>query len=75
MNPPTVSLGEQFDCAVRELDKRQRLYPRWVKEGKLNELKAQREIDAMEAIVRTLDKLRQPELLRSPSSDGPSQRA
>jgi hypothetical protein len=75
MNNRTVSLTEQVQCAERELEKRRRLYPRWVSEGKLNELKAAREIEAMAAICQTLESLHQPELPKSPSSDGPSQGA
>jgi hypothetical protein len=65
MSDRTVSLGEQIRCAERELEKRRRLYPRWVREGKLNELKAEQEIEAMAAVVRTLESLRAPELSMS----------
>lgn len=58
-----ITLREQIECAERELEKRKRLYPRWVKMGELNELKAAREIAGMEAILATLESLRQPDLL------------
>jgi hypothetical protein len=57
-----ISLKEQIECAERELEKRRRLYPRWIKAGDLNELKAEREIAGMEAIIRTLESLVQPDL-------------
>lgn len=56
MNKP-VSLTNQLKAAQRELAKRERMYPRWVREGKLKAPVADHEIRSMEAIVLTLEKL------------------
>jgi len=58
-----TTLKEQIECVERELEKRRRLYPRWIREGKLNELKATREIESMNAVLGTLNTLRQPDLI------------
>ncbi len=49
-----VSLRDQLRAAERELAYRRRVYPRWVDAGKLDNAKAQHEIAAMTAIVKTL---------------------
>lgn len=56
MNKP-ISLQNQLACAQRELAKRQRCYPKWVREGKLKQPIADYEISAMSAIVASLEKL------------------
>jgi len=60
-----TTLKEQIECVERELEKRRRLYPRWIREGKLNELKATREIESMTAVLGTLNTLRQPDLIQN----------
>jgi hypothetical protein len=54
---PDISLAEQLRCARRELDLRIRCYPKWVAHEQMTERAAKREILAMTAIVRTLEKL------------------
>lgn len=56
MNKP-ISLQNQLACAQRELAKRQRCYPKWIREGKLKQPVADYELKAQEAIVSTLEKL------------------
>jgi len=65
MNPPAtqIPIEEQVRCAEREVEKRKRFYPKWVAEGRMPQLKADREIAAMEAIVQTLRNAKQPLLL------------
>ncbi len=52
--------SDQFDVkeliieAQRELDMRRRLYPKWVRAGKIRDRDAQRRIDLMQGIVRRL---------------------
>jgi len=58
-----IPLEEQVRCAERELEKRKNFYPKWVSEGRMNQLKADREIAAMTAIVETLKNVKQPLLL------------
>ncbi len=46
-----VSVEDMAVCAEREVAYRQRVYPRWVKLGRMTQAKADREIAAMQAIV------------------------
>jgi hypothetical protein len=52
-----VSLPEQLQCARRELSLRKSVYPRWRITGKISPEVADREIEAMTAIVATLETL------------------
>lgn len=52
-----VSLEKQLACAKRELALRVRMYPTWVRAKRLNPLKAEDEIAAMRAIIKTLEGL------------------
>lgn len=53
----TVTLKNQLACAQRELAKRERMYPKWIREGRLNPHVAEHEIAAMAHICQTLEKL------------------
>ena len=61
-----ITLEEQIAEARRELAFRRKVYPLWVKSGKLDMTTAHYQLQAMEAIVRTLTRLeveqRQPSL-------------
>lgn len=50
-----IPLRRQMECVARELTFRRRCYPRWVKEGKMTQAKADTEIACMEAVLRTLE--------------------
>jgi hypothetical protein len=52
-----MTLAQQLACATRELAMRQKVYPKWVADGRMAQDKATHEIAAMEAIVATLQKL------------------
>jgi len=52
------SLSDQLQCARRELALRQRVYPCWVRQGRLTREKAQHETECMDAIVSMLEKAR-----------------
>jgi hypothetical protein len=52
-----ITLDVQLACARRELRYRQRVYARWVPEGKMAAATAAHELAAMGAIVRTLQDL------------------
>jgi hypothetical protein len=52
-----VSLQDQVRCAQRELAMRLRVYPKWVREGKITKEKQDLEIAGMSAIVTSLQKL------------------
>jgi hypothetical protein len=53
-----ISVDMQIACVERELALRRRVYPRWVKTGKFNQVRADFEIDAMAAVLETLKSLR-----------------
>lgn len=55
--PADVSLDQQLTCAKRELGMRQRIYPTWVGAKRMSQFKADDEIAAMAAIVKTLEDL------------------
>ena len=49
-----VSIEQQIQCVAREIALRERCYPRWVKQGRLKEDQAQRELERMRAVLKTL---------------------
>lgn len=51
-----ISLDNQLICARRELALRKNVYPKWVANGRMSQLAADHEIEAMEAIVDTITK-------------------
>lgn len=53
--PP--SLAEQISCVQREIQMRQRVYPRRVAAKAMSQRQADRELAAMEAVLETLRKL------------------
>lgn len=56
-----ISLEDQITCVRREIGMRESVYPRWVAAGRMGEVKAQRQLDAMKAVLETLEGLRQSE--------------
>jgi hypothetical protein len=60
------TIPEMLAAAKREWIMRQRVYPRWVQEGRMKEDQAQHEIDCMECIVHLLIKC---QLLQEVSED------
>ncbi len=54
---PVITLGEQLECARRELRLRGRVYPRRVEQGHMTQKLADHETAAMQAIIETLEKL------------------
>jgi hypothetical protein len=54
MADPLVTLDEQLKCVRRELALRRSAYPKWVKAGRMKAAEADREIQAMEAVLGTL---------------------
>ena len=49
-----VTLENQIRCVQREIGLRERVYPKWVRDGKMKERVAQYEIEAMKAVLATL---------------------
>ena len=62
---------EKYDCAVRELAMRRRVYPRWVSLGKMTQEKADREIALMQAIADDYKSKLLPSLFDT-DTEGPS---
>jgi hypothetical protein len=52
-----ITNGNKLACAQRELAFRQRVYPRWIEQGRYTEVKAALEIAMMEAVVEDYRKL------------------
>jgi hypothetical protein len=52
-----ITLAEQIAEAQRELALRERVFPRWVKSGRLSMDEAYHQLAAMRAILRTLQRL------------------
>lgn len=53
----TVALADQIACVRRELAMRQRVFPRWVSAGKMQQADADREITTMIAVLATLQEV------------------
>lgn len=45
---------QQILCVEREIKMRERVYPRFVGQGKMTQAQAEREIDIMRAVLETL---------------------
>lgn len=54
----TLTLDEQIKSVEREIGMRESVYPKWVRAGKMSDLKASREIAAMRAVLSTLHSLK-----------------
>lgn len=53
-----ISIVDQLSCAKRELAMRQNVYPKWVRDGRMTQAKADDEIECMQSIVASLEKLK-----------------
>lgn len=49
-----ITIADQIAAVTREIGMRNRVYPRWVQDGKMSQAKADYEIKAMEAVLETL---------------------
>ena len=54
-----VTLLEQISCVEREIRMREKVYPKWVEQGRMKQDKADREIETMKEVLNTLTKLRE----------------
>lgn len=57
------TLEEQIKCIERELAMRRNVYPRQVQKGAMRPDVADHEILCMEAVLRTLQQIKQPTLI------------
>lgn len=53
-----MDLNEQIKAVEREIGMRARVYPAWVRGGKMSQAKADHETAAMQAVLKTLQQLR-----------------
>ena len=53
----TFTIAEQIDCIERELRFREFVYPRRVRDGKMSQAEADRQIALMEAVQATLERI------------------
>jgi hypothetical protein len=70
-----TTLEQQIACVLREIDMRLRTYPRWVKERRMLQSKADHELAAMRAVLTTLQGLQQaiqPELPGTTTTENPN---
>lgn len=51
------TIGEQINCAARELAMRRNVYSKWVQSGRMKAEAADHEINCMQAIIETLKSL------------------
>lgn len=56
MTEPTID--EQILCVKREIRMRESVYPRWIAAGKMTAEKSAHELDCMNAVLATLQRLR-----------------
>lgn len=49
-----VKLAQQIACVEREIEMRERVYPRWVAADKMTQAEATRELRSMRAVLTTL---------------------
>lgn len=71
MNTP---IDVQIQCVEREIGMRERVYPRWIEAKRMTQKKADQEIEAMRAVLATLQQVKvttppiQPDLLNQEKS-------
>ena len=49
-----ISLAQQIECVEREINMRLRVYPRLISQQKMSQVKADKELAAMRAVLETL---------------------
>jgi hypothetical protein len=52
------SIDDQIACVEREIAMRRRAYPRWIADRRMSQAKAQHELDAMCAVLATLQRVK-----------------
>jgi hypothetical protein len=65
-DPTSPPLDVQIECVKREIGMRKHVYPKWVAAERMSEGKAARELAAMEAVLETLQGLRDAALKAAP---------
>lgn len=49
-----IDINQQIQCVRREIKMRKSAYPRWVAQGRITQTKADHELEAMQAVEKTL---------------------
>ena len=57
LGTPNVPIADQIACVAREIAMRERVYPRLIRQQRMSDTKAHQEIQAMRAVLRTLQGL------------------
>jgi len=57
MTDQTITPEDKYRCATREVQMRRKVYPRWIKDGRMYETDARREIEIMSAIAEDYRRL------------------
>jgi hypothetical protein len=52
-----IDLARQIACVRREVSMRKKVYPRWVSVGKMTQDEADRQLQTMQAVQATLEKI------------------
>lgn len=52
-----VTIADQIACVRREIAVRSKVYPRWVESGRMKHDQADREVEAMIAVLATLQEV------------------
>lgn len=58
MSTIAITLEEQIRGVMREIAMRKSCYPKWIEQRRLTQAKADHEIAVMEAVLRTLQSLK-----------------
>lgn len=67
----TIPLDEQIACVKREIAMRERVYPKWVASKRMTQAKADSELAAMRAVLRTVEGVARADLLLASAALGP----
>lgn len=65
-----LPLADQIWCAKRELAMRERVYPKWVADGRMEQAKAAEELAGMRSIIQTLEVLAHKEAMTPKTPQG-----
>jgi hypothetical protein len=55
---PDYTLEDQLRCVLRELAMRKRVYPKWVRDGRMTQAAATHELGCMQAVHDTIERMR-----------------
>jgi hypothetical protein len=62
----TITLDQQIACVKREIAMRERVYPVWVGKGKMKPHEAEHQMEAMKAVLATLQCMQADQQAKAP---------